>query len=42
MWDFIFNLGADRYKYSILRRCVDAEEWKKPLYQCTRWIYAGG
>ncbi|WP_407041606.1 glycoside hydrolase family protein [Candidatus Liberibacter solanacearum] len=25
--DFIFNLGVGRYKYSTLRRCVDAEEW---------------
>nr|WP_240535957.1 hypothetical protein [Candidatus Liberibacter solanacearum] len=24
--DFIFNIGVGRYKYSILRRCVDAEE----------------
>ncbi|WP_425283389.1 glycoside hydrolase family protein [Candidatus Liberibacter solanacearum] len=24
--DFIFNLGVGRYKYSTLRRCVDAEE----------------
>lgn len=40
--DFIFNLGASRYRASTLRRKVNAGEWADAREEIRRWVYAGG
>lgn len=40
--DFIFNLGAGRYKASTLRRRVNQEDWDAASYELRRWVYGGG
>lgn len=40
--DFIFNLGAGRYKASTLRRRVNQEDWDEAAYELSRWVYGGG
>lgn len=40
--DFIFNLGAGRYKASTLRRRVAAEDWLGAADQLGRWVWGGG
>ena len=40
--DFCFNLGANRYAGSTLRKCVDREDWPMAAAECRKWIYAGG
>ena len=40
--DFIFNLGAGRYKPSTLRRKINAGEWLDARDEIQRWVYAGG
>ncbi len=40
--DFIFNLGAGRYKASTLRRRVDARDWPGAAEQLSRWVWGGG
>lgn len=40
--DFIFNLGATRYKASTLRRKVDAGDWSGAALECRKWVYGGG
>jgi lysozyme len=40
--DFIYNLGASRYKTSTLRRRLQAGEWDEAQYEIRRWTRAGG
>ena len=40
--DFIFNLGATRYKASTMRRKVDAGDWSGAARECRKWVYGGG
>lgn len=40
--DFIYNLGAGRYKASTLRRRVQAEDWDGAAEQLGRWVWGGG
>jgi len=40
--DFVYNLGAGRYKASTLRRRVDAREWDDAAEQLGRWVWGGG
>lgn len=40
--DFIFNLGATRYKASTLRRKIRDEEWEGAAEEIEKWVFAGG
>lgn len=40
--DFCFNLGANRYAGSTLRKRVDAGSWDLAAAECRKWVYAGG
>lgn len=40
--DFIFNLGATRYKASTLRRKIRDEDWGEAAEQIEKWVWAGG
>jgi lysozyme len=40
--DFIYNLGASRYKASTLRRRLNAKQWDEAQYEINRWTRAGG
>lgn len=40
--DFVFNLGAGRYRASTLRRRVDAGDWDGAREQLGRWVFGGG
>jgi len=40
--DFIYNLGASRYKASTLRRRLNAGEWDEAQYEIRRWTRARG
>jgi lysozyme len=40
--DFIFNLGAGRYKASTLRRRVNQQDWDEAAYELGRWVWGGG
>lgn len=40
--DFIYNLGASRYKHSTLRRRLNAGEWEEARHEIRRWIRANG
>jgi lysozyme len=40
--DFIYNLGASRYKASTLRRRLNAGQWDEAQYEIRRWTRAGG
>ena len=40
--DFIFNLGATRYKASTLKKRVDAEDWDAAAAEIRRWVWGGG
>lgn len=40
--DFIYNLGASRYKASTLRRRLNAGQWDEAQYEINRWTRAGG
>lgn len=40
--DFIYNLGATRYKASTLRRRVNDEDWHGACEQLRKWIWGGG
>lgn len=40
--DFIYNLGASRYKTSTLRRRLNAKQWDEAQYEITRWTRANG
>jgi lysozyme len=40
--DFIFNLGAGRYRASTLRHRINAGEWDEVPYELRRWVRGGG
>ena len=40
--DFIYNLGASRYKTSTLRRRLNAGAWDEAQYEIRRWTRGGG
>lgn len=40
--DFIYNLGASRYRASTLRRRLNAKQWDEAQYEINRWVRAGG
>jgi lysozyme len=40
--DFIFNLGALRYKASTLRKRVNEEDWDGACEEFMKWVYGGG
>jgi len=40
--DFIYNLGAGRYRNSRLRKRVDAEDWPGAVVEINRWVMGGG
>lgn len=40
--DFIYNLGASRYKASTLRRRINAGEWDEAQHEIRRWVRANG
>jgi len=40
--DFIYNLGASRYKTSTLRRRLNAGEWDEAQHEIRRWVRANG
>lgn len=40
--DFIYNLGAGRYRASTLRRRVEAQDWQGTCEQLLKWVWGGG
>lgn len=40
--DFIYNLGASRYKVSTLRLRLNNREWGEAQYEIRRWVRANG
>lgn len=40
--DFVFNLGAGRYRGSRLRRRVNARDWPGAEKEIRRWVYGAG
>jgi len=40
--DFIYNLGAGRYRASTLRRKVAERNWPEVCEQLARWVWGGG
>jgi lysozyme len=40
--DFIFNLGAGRYRASTLRKRVAEKNWPEAAKEMRRWVYAAG
>jgi lysozyme len=40
--DFIYNLGASRYKTSTLRRRLNAKQWGEAQHEIRRWTRANG
>lgn len=40
--DFIYNLGAGRYRASTLRRKVEAQNWPETCEHLTKWVWGGG
>ena len=40
--DFVYNLGASRYKTSTLRRRLNAGQWDEAQYEIRRWTRANG
>lgn len=40
--DFIYNLGASRYKTSTLRRRINEGDWDEARHEIKRWIRANG
>jgi lysozyme len=40
--DFIYNLGASRYKTSTLRRRLNNQEWDEAQHEIMRWTRANG
>lgn len=39
--DFIYNLGASRYKTSTLRHRLNTRNWSEAQYEINRWTRAG-
>ena len=40
--DFIYNLGASRYKASTLRRRLNDRDWEEAQHEIRRWVRANG
>ena len=40
--DFIFNLGAGRYKSSTLRKKVNQGDWQAARREIVKWVWGGG
>ena len=40
--DFIYNLGAGRYRASTLRRKINEGDWDEAVVQLMRWVRANG
>lgn len=40
--DFIYNLGAGRYRASTLRRKVEVQDWPGVCEQLPKWVWGGG
>ena len=40
--DFIYNLGASRYKTSTLRRRLNEQDWDEAHHEIRRWVRANG
>lgn len=40
--DYLYNLGATRYKSSTLKRRVDAGDWEGARHELSKWVYGGG
>lgn len=40
--DFIYNLGASRYKISTLRRRLNEQNWEEAQHEIRRWCRANG
>lgn len=40
--DFIYNLGASRYKNSTLRRRLNEQDWDEAQREIRRWVRANG
>jgi lysozyme len=40
--DFIYNLGASRYKTSTLRHRLNTKNWPEAQYEIRRWTRANG
>jgi len=40
--DFIYNLGASRYKTSTLRHRLNTKNWPEAHHEIRRWTRAGG
>lgn len=40
--DFVFNLGAGRYRSSTLRKRVNEGDWPAAEEQLHRWVFGGG
>lgn len=40
--DFIYNLGAGRYKNSTLRRRLNERDWGEAQHEIKRWVRANG
>lgn len=40
--DFIFNLGAGRYRASTLRKRIDAGDWSGAADELGKWVWGGG
>lgn len=40
--DFIYNLGASRYKSSTLRKRINDGDWEEARYELRRWVRANG
>lgn len=40
--DFVYNLGAARYRGSTLRRKVNEGNWPEAAEQLGRWVFGGG
>jgi lysozyme len=40
--DFIYNLGASRYKNSTLRRRLNQQDWDEAQLEIRRWVRANG
>lgn len=40
--DFVFNLGAPKFKASTLRRAILAEDWPRVVVELRKWVRGGG
>lgn len=40
--DFVFNLGASRWKSSTFRRRVIQGKWDEAARECRKWVMGGG